>query len=65
MFLSFFKESATFSVFKAVKKTLKARMSYSELYHLPKTGGRFMSTHFYSVTKSFAPTWYSCKSTSS
>ena len=36
-----------------------------KLYHLPKTGGRFIATHFYSVTKSFAPTWYSCKSTSS
>jgi hypothetical protein len=32
------------------------------MYHLPETGGCFMATHFYSVTKSFAPTWYSCKS---
>ena len=33
-----------------------------KLYHLPKMSGRFSAAHFYSVTKSFAPTWYSCKS---
>ena len=33
-----------------------------QLYHLPKTEGEFGATHFYSVTKSFTPTWYSCKS---
>ena len=35
------------------------------LYHLPKMGGRFRATHFYGVTKSLAPIWHSCKSTSS
>ena len=32
------------------------------VYHLPKTEGRIRTHHIYSVTKSFAPTSFSCKS---
>ena len=44
------------------KQMIKNTMREILLYHLPKTGGRFSPTYFYSVTKSLAPTWYSCKS---
>ena len=33
-----------------------------KVYHLPKTEGRIRTHHIYSVTKSFAPTSFSCKS---
>ena len=57
-----YKEQAIKKLDAEKKKLDKALL---ELYHLPKTEGRLVTLLFYSVTRSFAPTSFSCKSVNS